>query len=172
MGILIESRYKHRRTKDIYTVTSLTPIKINKIWTNGIVYRGHDGRTWCRTSDNFTEKFIKVKDELTDDEIIKMLIGRDTLKHDAPKGKRKGSTKSGKAMKRYYLFRKAYKKDKISLNEVAKMFNLRDHSSVIYGLKQCSILADQKYKPFMEIKSEYDTIFKLRRLHNLGNLIK
>jgi hypothetical protein len=167
LKIEIGRRYGHYRTKDPYTVISFTPIKIDGEWTDGIVYQGQDGKTWCRTLENFKEKFSSMIEELTDEEIVEKLIERDDLKHTEARGKRRGSTKSDKAMRRYYLFRKAYKKEGVSQTAVAKMFNLVEHSSVIHGLKQFNILVEQNYKPFMEIKAEYDNIFRLRRMYDL-----
>ena len=97
-----------------------------------------------------------------EDEIIEILIDRDDLKHKASMGKRKGSTKKDKVMRRYYLFRKAYKKEGRSQQQVAHMFNLKEHATVIHGLKQVGLLIETKNKDFIEIKKEYDRIFNLR----------
>ena len=100
--------------------------------------------------------------DLNEDEIIEILIDRDDLKHKASMGKRKGSTKKDKVMRRYYLFRKAYKKEGRSQQQVAHMFNLKEHATVIHGLKQVGLLIETKNKDFIEIKKEYDRIFNLR----------
>lgn len=167
MDIEIGRRYGHYRTKDPYTVMSFTPIKIDGEWIDGVVYKGQDGKTWCRPLENFIEKFSNVVEELTDEELVAKLIDRDNLKHDAERGNRNGSTRSDKVMRRYYLMRKAYKKEGVSQMAVARMFNLREHSSIIHGLKQFSLLEAQNYKPFMLVKAEYDHVFKLRRLYDL-----
>lgn len=58
---MIGKKYRHHRTKDIYTVVEIIPLKLGDTWTQAVLYEGVDLRVWARPIENFKEKFAEVK---------------------------------------------------------------------------------------------------------------
>ena len=65
MKIVTDEKVKHIKTGVIETIVDICKVKVNGVWTEGVIYKGNDRYTntemlFVRTLDEFNKEFEKI----------------------------------------------------------------------------------------------------------------